>query len=94
MMTASINPTLITNSFGTDQVQTHSVQLEANMCITQETAICHNTPIHSFTGDRKKLHWSSTDQHLTMFHFYENIIESKLFCGHNILTENVFVTHV
>jgi len=55
-MTASINLTLITNSFGKDQVKIHSDHLEANMCIAQETAICHNPLIHSFTGDRKKLH--------------------------------------
>jgi hypothetical protein len=60
----------------------------------QETAIYRKPPVHSFAGDSKKLDRSSTDQDLSMFRFYENIRTKIFFCGHNILTEGVFVTQL
>jgi hypothetical protein len=41
--------------------------------IVHERAICRNSREHNFTGDRKKLDRSLTDQHLSMLCFYEKI---------------------
>ena len=59
--------------------------------IADETAINRNPPIHSFTGDRRNL---TEDQHLSMLYFYKNIGRRNIFCGHNFLTEGVFVTQL
>ena len=52
------------------------------------------SPIHSFTGDRKKNYTNHlTDQHPSMLCFYEYLREAN-FYGHSILTESVFVTQM
>jgi hypothetical protein len=61
--------------------------------ITRETAIWHNSPIHIFTGDRKKTNhvlniW--TFKHITYLWKY---VEKQFFCGYSILT-SVFVTQL
>jgi hypothetical protein len=43
-----------------------------------ETAIYFNLPIHSFTGDRRKL-TSLIGQQLSMLRFYENVRRSSFF---------------
>ena len=59
--------------------------------VPHKTAIFHNPPTPSFTGDRRKLDRSLTDEHLSTSCFYENI-RRKFFCGYNILTEGVSAT--
>jgi hypothetical protein len=50
-----------------------NISLEHTLHIVHEKAICHNPPIHNFTGDRKKLDRSITDQDLSTPCFYRNI---------------------
>ena len=59
--------------------------------IAHETAICRNPSTHNVKGDRKKLDRCSTDQHVSMLCFYENIMLSNFFFLQNILTD-VLVT--
>jgi hypothetical protein len=58
--------------------------------ITHEREICCN-PATQFYRREKKLGRSWVNPQLSMLCFYENI-ETSNFCGHNILTERVFVT--
>jgi hypothetical protein len=60
--------------------------------IAHETTIGHNSPIHSFTGERQKLAISVIDQNLSILCCYKNIRRSINFCGYNTLAEGVFVT--
>jgi hypothetical protein len=78
------------------EIQFNSVQFNASfktkkMNTAHETTICLNPPIQ-FYGRQKILDRSSTDQHVYKLCFYKNMRRKNFVDGHNILTEDVFVT--
>jgi hypothetical protein len=58
------------------------------------TEICRKHRYKMLPETQKKPHLSSIDRYLSTLSFYKNICSNNFFCGHNILTEGVFVTQL
>ena len=61
--------------------------------VAHETATCCNPPTHDFTGDKKKLSRSLTDQYVRML-CLQKYVKKQFFCRHIILTEVMFETQL
>ena len=57
----------------------------------QEFVLTHG---YAALQETEKLDRSSKEQHLSVLCFNKNVLKKRTFCGHNIVTDSLFVTQL